>query len=49
MSGDVLDGQLAYWRDELAHAPVLDLRPAASGGSFLRGCGAGVQRAGADD
>ncbi|MFJ4243824.1 amino acid adenylation domain-containing protein, partial [Streptomyces iakyrus] len=25
MSGDVLDGQLAYWRDELAHASVLDL------------------------
>ncbi|MFJ6574306.1 amino acid adenylation domain-containing protein, partial [Streptomyces sp. NPDC091292] len=25
MSGDVLDGQLAYWRDKLAAAPVLDL------------------------
>ncbi|MGI5423693.1 non-ribosomal peptide synthase/polyketide synthase [Streptomyces sp. CA-179760] len=25
MSGDVLDDQLDYWRDELAHAPVLDL------------------------
>ncbi|MFD6286392.1 amino acid adenylation domain-containing protein, partial [Streptomyces sp. NPDC060205] len=25
MAGDVLDSQLAYWRDELAHTPVLDL------------------------
>ncbi|MFD2691964.1 condensation domain-containing protein, partial [Streptomyces phyllanthi] len=25
LTGDVLDGQLAYWRDKLAGAPVLDL------------------------
>ena len=25
LAGEVLDGQLAYWRDQLAGAPVLDL------------------------